>query len=769
MQEVCWKLRYFPIRFFDVHCERSFEHTDLRSALASVRSRVSLVCGDSQLSAAFIAALSHELHRGRLAAGRFDCAKAADSKQSEKTENSADADDEEEERVLLVDCSAVALPSAVHRIVLRGLSAEGISHFIGRCFDEWEACRVATTLMLCLKTAMPVLYKDLRMKFVPQILQIKRSSSLRCAKAEKTRSLLVEAWIKQVAMTPRYLFQICSAVASAPLEQRFTKTKLYKRIAKLLIEPTERKSMRMRAWQQQVLGSEKRSDDVLQYFLAAEYVCYDVPEAEQARLLSRYLNEGGPSCFFQFVCGLGGTVLDYLPDWFPSCRDLFDTMKAQPFYEEVLFWAAEDDTGKVFAHFWPYLDDSQRERALLLACEHGVPAFIVRQILKRINRPNRFAREIWTVGAAITDMEVLKLLRDSNILPANDGRALYGALERGAPLSVVRFIAEELGANEHALRERLPFPPLFRAAITGDKEIFEYVLTLVDTDPFATGADGSTLLHAAALSRNVEIVQIALNYGDSVNVADRFQFTPLMTAIAQDDLESVALMVRQLKEANMPISPSCLLLAATMGLRDIVSLLLDYRVPISERVGGDNTAIDYAVGAMQTSVVELMLERGAQWMISSITNLPLWTPLHCAAQVGAIRFLESRIKSHPSEVHAQGDNKETPLHRAAAQGFLRCVKVLVENGANVNACSDLGTTPLLMAAFASNVPVVSYLCSKGAALSLPETQDSVYHFHRQGASLSNARETFRAAQGADDVLKLFDQATRGWGAVMGTI
>jgi len=71
--------------------------------------------------------------------------------------------------------------------------------------------------------------------------------------------------------------------------------------------------------------------------------------------------------------------------------------------------------------------------------------------------------------------------------------------------------------------------------------------------------------------------------------------------------------------------------------------------------------------------------------------------------------VESLLKSNKSIVDAvDGRNKRTPLHKAAAKGNSEIAKVLVDNGANLNARDENGQTPLILAIARGQTPVVCF-------------------------------------------------------------
>jgi ankyrin repeat protein len=71
----------------------------------------------------------------------------------------------------------------------------------------------------------------------------------------------------------------------------------------------------------------------------------------------------------------------------------------------------------------------------------------------------------------------------------------------------------------------------------------------------------------------------------------------------------------------------------------------------------------------------------------------------------------------------------TPLHGAAEGGegesFVRIVKMLLDHGADVNAASHIGNTPLMRAVkFENNLPIVTLLLEHGADVKKQESSDS---------------------------------------------
>jgi len=82
-----------------------------------------------------------------------------------------------------------------------------------------------------------------------------------------------------------------------------------------------------------------------------------------------------------------------------------------------------------------------------------------------------------------------------------------------------------------------------------------------------------------------------------------------------------------------------------------------------------------------------------------------------------------------AEVDAANQAKATPLQWAAYKGFLPVVKVLLENGADVDARDKDGQTPLLCAAAGGSEPVVRLLLQNGADINAKDHSGRTPLFH----------------------------------------
>ena len=87
-------------------------------------------------------------------------------------------------------------------------------------------------------------------------------------------------------------------------------------------------------------------------------------------------------------------------------------------------------------------------------------------------------------------------------------------------------------------------------------------------------------------------------------------------------------------------------------------------------------------------------------------NKSSWTPLWVATYAGHEQCVKILLENGAS---LEAKSPETPLFVAAREGKIRCLQYLIEHGANVNVIDKSGQTPLHAAAFENRAPVAKEL------------------------------------------------------------
>ncbi len=143
--------------------------------------------------------------------------------------------------------------------------------------------------------------------------------------------------------------------------------------------------------------------------------------------------------------------------------------------------------------------------------------------------------------------------------------------------------------------------PLVAAIEMKRPDFVDYLLSLPEININARGSSRQTALHAACAGGEVALAKRLLRCGAKVNTCDG-QSTPLIAACKHGD---PALLKHILKRTSMA--------------------LLDFRLP------NGHTAMTAAIDAGQLSAVKLLLRKGANPNLQSLSGM---TPLHHAAKHG---------------------------------------------------------------------------------------------------------------------------------------
>ncbi|XP_077285869.1 myosin phosphatase targeting subunit 75D isoform X2 [Arctopsyche grandis] len=227
---------------------------------------------------------------------------------------------------------------------------------------------------------------------------------------------------------------------------------------------------------------------------------------------------------------------------------------------------------------------------------------------------------------------------------------------------------------------------LLEAAARNDIEEVRNLLSRGVT-PDATNEDGLTALHQCCIDNNEDMLRLLLEKGANVNAEDSERWTPLHAAATCGHLQLVRLLIQHganllavNADGNMPYdicedesSLDCI--EGEMAARGITQRLIDNTRASTER----QMLRDLKNLAAVTGDLEYTDHQGA-------------TPLHIAAANGYLKVVEFLLDNHVS-TDVKDHDLWQPVHAAACWGHLEVLETLVHNGADLNAKNKHDETP----------------------------------------------------------------------------
>ena len=231
-------------------------------------------------------------------------------------------------------------------------------------------------------------------------------------------------------------------------------------------------------------------------------------------------------------------------------------------------------------------------------------------------------------------------------------------------------------------------------------------------DVNATQPDGTTALHWATYSDDLDLVTTLLGAGANVLAANRYAVTPLSLACINGNASMISRFLDAGADANatLPGGETMLMTAARTGKVDAVRVLLTRGANIhAKEPRRGQTALMWAAAEGHVEVIETLIEAGADFRTPLDSG---FSPLMFAVRQGRIPAVKAllkagadvnevvQVKTNPKLPEGERPLRSgtTPLHLAVSNGHLELAAELLSAGADPNS-DRLGYTPLHMLAY----------------------------------------------------------------------
>lgn len=212
-------------------------------------------------------------------------------------------------------------------------------------------------------------------------------------------------------------------------------------------------------------------------------------------------------------------------------------------------------------------------------------------------------------------------------------------------------------------------------------------LLVKGVSPDSTNEDGLTALHQCCIDDNEEMMKLLLEFGANVNAEDSEKWTPLHAAATCGHLHLVRYLIASganLLAVNADGNMAYDICEDEAALEHIESEMA--------RRGVTQELIDETRAATETAMLRDLTHAASIGADLEYQDHQGATPLHIAAANGYIRVVEFLLDQHVSTDVKDNDGWQ-PVHTAACWGHLEVLELLVQNGADLNARTKHDETP----------------------------------------------------------------------------
>ena len=257
----------------------------------------------------------------------------------------------------------------------------------------------------------------------------------------------------------------------------------------------------------------------------------------------------------------------------------------------------------------------------------------------------------------------------------------------------------------------------------------------------APQGDGATALAWSAHWNEVDLASELIDAGADAGAANDLGVTPLMLAAANGSLAMVELLLAAGAEpdAARPAGDTALMFAARAGSVEVVRRLAAAGANPNARTAGGHTALMWAAAEAHAATTQALIDHGAA-LVDARTAATAFVPRRRRPRRGPILLREGEA-ANPAEFPRDGETDPprtaggfTPLLYAVLAGDGETVRVLLDNGADVNDASPDGVSALMLALTKRHEELALLLIDRGAAPNYDGRHAARDHHARAGGT-----------------------------------
>ena len=238
--------------------------------------------------------------------------------------------------------------------------------------------------------------------------------------------------------------------------------------------------------------------------------------------------------------------------------------------------------------------------------------------------------------------------------------------------------------------------------------------------------DGFNALMEAVRTDNIEMAKLLINNNSDINIKNKDGKNMIMIACENGNEEMFNLLVENNADINTKSSwgASALIYASEKGNINIMQYLIDNGIDVNGKAddNGDTPLIWAVTGENPYEASKLLIENGADVNATNNSGVAPATIL-----AGSVPEVVKLLKDNGADLDTKFADDDPPIAIAASVGNLEIVKALVENGADVNYYpNDMNYTAIYHAIDQHNYEVAEYLFKNGVDLNIELKPSDVY-------------------------------------------
>jgi ankyrin repeat protein len=309
----------------------------------------------------------------------------------------------------------------------------------------------------------------------------------------------------------------------------------------------------------------------------------------------------------------------------------------------------------------------------------------------------------------------------------NGWTALHLAAARGSTPIASALLA---AGSDRLLRSQNGFLPIHFAARHADSSLVRMLLQSHHRRQTSeTVRDGETVLMHAGTHGSAETIALLLERKANLQRVDAHGATPLHYAARAGNIAALAFLLERARLAkplliDQPDADGAtpLMLACSNGGLEAMRLLLRSGCTANLRSHAGETALTLASRRGDARIVAELISSGRA--ATGEANDAGMTALHIAAHYGFVTIVDELL-SRGADVNARTDMGRTPLHLAAREGHDRAIaRLLAHPSISVATQSGQGQTALHLAAFSGHLAAVELIarCMSRAEINLRDLE-----------------------------------------------